>query len=227
MIDCKLVITCDGPAASGKSTIGKMVAEKLGIAFLSSGWFYRALAYLLLTHKGYTVETLIDAQEEHISYYLDSTLLRYEYKNNAAVLYFKNENITPYLKDVKIDKGSILLSPRRLIRDKIMELQRDFASHTSCVIEGRDCGSVVFPDADYKFFITASLAIRATRWNKEQSIRGHRFTQEEAERLLADRDERDRNRAYGALIVPEGAITIDTTTLTLQEAVDLVCTYIR
>lgn len=222
-----MIITCDGPAASGKSTIGKLVAQRLGIAFLSSGWFYRALAYLLLTHEKYTLETLINADESHISYYLDPIVLKYEYKEAAATLYFQDENITPYLKDFVIDRGSILLSPRKFARDKIMHLQRVFASHSSCVVEGRDCGSVVFPDADYKFYITASLEIRSARWNEDQKKRGTIFTPQEAEKQLYDRDERDKKREYGALIIPEGAVLIDTSNLALEESVELIVSYIK
>ena len=222
-----MIITCDGPAASGKSTIGKLVAQRLGIAFLSSGWFYRALAYLLLTHENYTLENLINADEGHIAYYLDPLLLKYEYSELNPALYFKGENITPYLKDFIIDRGSILLSPRKFARDQIMHLQRVFVSHSSCVVEGRDCGSVVFPDADYKFYITASLTVRSARWNEDQKRRGTIFTQQEAEKQLYDRDERDKKREYGALIIPDGAHIIDTTHLTLAESVDSICYYIK
>lgn len=217
-----MIITCDGPAASGKSTIGKLVAQRLQIAFLSSGWFYRALAYLLLTYERYTLDTIYNADLEHISYYLDPALLHYEYTDNKATLYFKNEDITSYLKDYTIDRGSILLSPIRSVRDKIMLLQRKFAENKSCVVEGRDCGSIVFPYADYKFFITADNVVRAARWKKDQEKKGYIFTQEQAEKLLADRDERDRNRIFGALVIPEGAYIVDTTALSLEEAVDLI-----
>lgn len=222
-----MIITCDGPAASGKSTIGKLVAQRLQIPFLSSGWLYRALAYLLLTREHYTLETLINADEEHIVYYLDPALLKYQYLESGATLYFIDENITPYLKDFVIDRGSILLSPRKFARDKIMHLQRVFAANHGCLVEGRDCGSVVFPNADYKFFITASITVRAARWNDDQKKRGNTFTQEEAEKQLADRDERDKKREYGALIIPEGAIVIDTSDLTLEESVNLIVSYIK
>lgn len=221
-----MIITCDGPAASGKSTIAKLVAQRLHIAFLSSGWFYRALAYLLLTHENYTLDTLYTVTPEHIAYYLDPLLLRYEYNNSIATLYFKEENITPYLKHYTMDRGSILLSPVKSIRDKIMLLQRHFAEHQSCVVEGRDCGSVVFPYADYKFFITADLAVRAARWNKDQQKQGNNFTEQQAEQMLADRDERDRKREYGALIVPHDAMVIDTTDMSLEDVVDKICNVI-
>ena len=126
-----------------------------------------------------------------------------------------------------IDRGSILLSPRKFARDKIMHLQRVFASHSSCVVEGRDCGSVVFPDADYKFYITASLEIRSARWNEDQKKRGTIFTPQEAEKQLYDRDERDKKREYGALIIPEGAVLIDTSNLALEESVELIVSYIK
>lgn len=232
----RIIITCDGPAASGKSTIAQLLAHKLEIAFLSSGWFYRALAYLLINYEKYTLETLSTATDEHIEYYLNPKFLRYEYKNGSPRIYFhdvrltSNDNktthisfeevdITPYLKDVMMDRGSIILSPLRVVRDAIMDLQHEFVRAQSCIIEGRDCGSVVFPHADFKFYITADLSVRASRWRDDQAQRGEIFTQTEAEKIINDRDERDKNRSYGALVIPENAIIIDTGSSTIEQTV--------
>jgi cytidylate kinase len=218
-----MIITIDGPTASGKSTIAYQLAQKLGFYYLPTGWIYRAVAYILVEHCGYTQETLSNPSEQDVAYCLDPEHLVYQYDmQKGGVLYFKNQDITPFLKDYKIDRSVAVISPIVMVREMVVHTQRTFAQQHDSVIEGRDIGSVVFPHADYKFYLTASLTVRAQRWMHDQKKRGHIFTQSQAEEEVASRDQKDLERSHSPLKVPEGAIIIDNSAFNLQETIEMI-----
>lgn len=223
-----MIITIDGPTASGKSTVAELLAQRLGFYYLPTGWLYRAVSYLLVKEFSYTLEMLAHPQEQDVAYCLDPSRLVYTYDSSrGGKLFFNGTDITGFLKDYTVDRSVAIISPIPMVRDLVAQAQRAFARTHDSIIEGRDSGSVVFPNAHYKFYLTASLATRAQRWKEDQKRRGNHFTQEEAEREISVRDRKDMERSYSPLKIPDGAIKIDNTSMTLEETVDALLRCIR
>lgn len=223
-----MIITIDGPAASGKSTIARILAERLGYYYLCSGLLYRALSYVLLTFRGYTLETLDQLKQEDIDYCFDAVRFSYRYdEKNKEHIFFNDSDITIYLKDRSIDKASSIISVNMHVRDAITHMQHRIADGHDIVTDGRDVGSLVFPDAEYKFFITAAIEVRAERWRHDQEKYDHYFSLEEAITIITDRDERDKTRQVGPLIIPEGAIIVDTSELNVEQTIEKMQGYLR
>jgi cytidylate kinase len=223
-----VIITIDGPAASGKSTIAAMVAQKLGVYYVSTGLLYRSLGYILVHYYKYDKEGLIIPAIGDVQSCLEENNLIYDYETTTgATVFFKGENITPYLKTKDIDVAASLVSADKDVRQELVKFQRSFAQKNSVVMEGRDIGSVIFPNADFKFFITAQPQVRAGRWQEDQSHKGSDFTAEESLRIITERDTRDRERKASPLKVPEEAVVIDTSNVTIEEALQEILSYIR
>lgn len=223
-----MIITIDGPVASGKSTVSRLLAQRLGYYYLCSGLLYRALAYLLVTRHGYTLETIANPDIKDINACFDAHFFVYQYDQKTEEhIFFDAQDITPYLKDTFIDKVTSLISVNKQVRSAVTAIQHAIAAQHDIVTDGRDVGSVVFPQAEFKFFVTASVAVRANRWRKDQEKYGKFLSFDEAVALITDRDNRDKYRDIAPLIVPQGAIVIDTTELTIQEAVELMMRYIN
>lgn len=222
-----MIITIDGPTASGKSTVAALIAKKLGFFHLNTGYLYRSLAYLLVSVRGYSEHALENVQQEDIAQCVHSDFFSYSYDAQKDVrISYKGDDITRFLKDSSVDHYVAIISPQKLVREAMVEQQRALANKYNLVIDGRDVGSLVFPQANFKFYLTASLPVRAARWQKDQQARGNVFTLEEAQELVHDRDVKDMSRKISPLAVPESAIEVDNSTLTLDETVQKFLSYI-
>jgi CMP/dCMP kinase len=222
-----MIITIDGPTASGKSSAAKELAKQLGFHCLSSGALFRALAYILIDKFGNSVEYLSHPKVEDINAALDPKQFEYRIDDdNCGTVWFDNENITPYLKSVEISQGASILATHKIVRNKLDDLERSLVDHYNIVVEGRDIGSVVFPNADRKFYITASLNERSKRWQQVQKKLGKDFTLAYAKAHIEERDKRDQEREIAPLVIPENAIVIDNTHLDLQGTVDIIMSYL-
>lgn len=206
----RTIITIDGPTASGKSTIAQLLAQDLGIYFLGTGLMFRGLAYLLVERAGYTEAELYFPRSEDLAAYGDRNKFVYE---PTGKIFFEGEDLTPFLKMGRMDSAASIVSTNRAVREVLLNIQRACAEHFSLVAEGRDVGSVVFPSATAKFFLTASLAVRARRWQADQARRGHHVTIEQAMQLVSERDQRDSEREVAPLIKPADAVEIDNSDL--------------
>ena len=217
-----MIITIDGPTASGKSTTAQLLARKLGFFYLNSGFLYRAFAYVLMHERGYTLDRLHNLDEHDIRVYLDPKRISYrcDEKGNPQVK-FDESDITPYLKGSSNDQATSIISTNKKVREALLDVQRCIGVEHDLVVDGRDAGSVVFPQAEFKFYLTAPLEVRIHRWMNDQHIRGNMISFEHACKQLKMRDERDMTRAIAPLIIPQGAIIIDNGLYTLQETVDI------
>lgn len=224
-----MVITIDGPAASGKSTAAQMLAQKLGYYYLNTGLLYRALAFLLLKREGYSEQDLAHPRTEDLTRYLELVHFSYHYSSTGHItITFEELNITPFLKDEEVAKGASIISRNDRVRKALEDMQhRMKEKHVNIVIDGRDCGSVVFPHAEHKFFLTASLQERARRWQQMHAQRGHTLTLKEAEESLKARDKRDKEREISPLIVPQDAIEIDSTDMGIDKVIQKMMEHIR
>lgn len=222
-----MIITIDGPTASGKSTVAALLAKKLGFFHLNTGFLYRSLAYLLVTTRNYSLTDLENVQQEDIVECVRPDFFSYSYDVQKDVrVSYKGNDITPYLKDSSVDQYVAIISPQKLVREAMVDQQRALATKYNLVVDGRDVGSLVFPHAHFKFYLTASLLVRAARWQKDQKARGHDFTLQEAEKMVHDRDLKDMQRKISPLAVPVGGIEIDNSDLTLDETVQKFLSYI-
>jgi cytidylate kinase len=218
-----MIITIDGPAASGKTTVARMLAEALGFYYLGSGLLYRALAYLLRTQKGYRTHDMLRVQPEDVQDLMDAKKFVYTYNHGKEQIFFLGNPLdSACLRTPEIASDASVLAAQAVVRAALRIVQRAIADTHNLVVEGRDAGSVVFPDASLKFFITASVQERAHRFAQDQESRGIHITIDQAISLIEHRDARDKNRELDPLIVPDGAHVIDTTNLTPQQVVSRV-----
>jgi cytidylate kinase len=213
-----MIITIDGPTASGKSTLGRMLAKKLGYYYLYSGLMFRALAYVLKHTYGYTNVQFEHPRIDEVEQILDPSRFIYTYdEQRKERICFDEVNITPHLKAGGIDQLASIVSRNSAVREKLMQLQRSIAAANDLIVDGRDSGSVVFPYADYKFYVTASEDERAKRWLKLQGTYDTDRSLEGARAFINERDQRDIKRQIAPLTIPEGAHVIDNSDQTPQE----------
>lgn len=215
-----MVITIDGPSASGKSTVARAVAQQLNYFYIASGTIYRGLAYVLMHARGYTQNTIAHVQESDVIYCFDGSRFSYEYnahKNEHII--FEGVDITYALKSPLVDSGASLIGTNPMVRAQIVQLIRALAQQHDIVIDGRDCGSIMFPSAEHKFYLTASLAVRAARWQSLQATLGKNSSLDQALQSIAMRDERDSSRAIAPLKIPDGACVIDSSDKDVQEVI--------
>ncbi len=206
-----MIITIDGPALSGKSTVAQKLAKNLGFYYLYTGLLYRAIAYVLVEKFKVEEEELSSLPLKDLEFVEN---LHYSYQEGEPRLFFRGEDITSKLKDPSVDQLSSKVAANKNAREALLEIQREIGKNYDIVADGRDCGSVLFPNADYKFFLSASLEVRAERKSKYEGI-----SKEKAARELAERDERDCSREAAPLVVPKDAILIDNSDLNIEETV--------
>lgn len=208
-------IAIDGPAASGKSTIAKRIAEKLNIAYINTGSLYRAVALAAL-RAGRDLASIDRG-------FLDT--LQLEYAKDAADGYELKLNGAfpgPALRTPEVAAGASLVATRPIVRDYLLDVQRGFAGERMIVMEGRDIGTVIFPDAAFKFFVTATPEERARRRLAQDGEAADGATLAEVAREIAARDKQDSERAVAPLKPAADAAVIDTTGLSIDEAVDTI-----
>ena len=209
------VVAIDGPAGAGKSTVARMVADRLDYAYINTGSLYRALAYAAKTSS----IAFSDITPEFLHE------LKLEYR--GADLYLNGKKLDSELRLPECATGASIVSAKPFVRDFLMPVQRNAAAQQWIVMEGRDIGTVVFPEAEKKFFVTASPEERARRRMAQSAEVADGAT---FESILADiiaRDERDMNRAVAPLRQADDAILIDTTGLDIEQVVDKVVEYCR
>ena len=209
-------IAIDGPAGAGKSTIAKAVAKRLGIIYLDTGAMYRSVAYYVLEHGA-------DVNDERaVEALLPGIVMDIRYENGMQQIYVSGKNVTPYLREPHMSKAASDVSALPVVRYKMVELQREFAKTHDVVLDGRDIGTFVLPDANCKIFMTASPEERAQRRFKELAEKGVGCTFEEVLADINKRDYNDSHRAVAPLKKAEDAVELDTTHLTVDEVAEKV-----
>jgi len=221
-----MIITIDGPSVSGKSTVARQIAKRLHLYYIASGMLFRSLAYLLMEKYGYTPTTVDHATDAEITALLAPERFAYTYDAVGEHIFFDGLEITTVLKNSDIDTGASVVATSKIARDALLQFQRTLAHANDCIIDGRDCGSVVFPHADFKFFLTASIDVRAQRWQTAQAILGNIVTTQEAETFVAARDQRDATREVDPLVIPQGAKIVDNSNIDQDETANLIIAYI-
>jgi len=215
------VITIDGPAGSGKSTVAKILAKKLGYTYLDTGAMYRAVA-LLVKEKGISLE-----DRSLLKKVCESMKIRFAYQGEEQKIFLEERDISEEIRTSEIDLLSSDVSSIREVRDVMTALQRKIAENHNLVAEGRDMGTVVFPNARIKFFLTASFDTRVMRRYTERKNKGEDISLERIKEELAKRDAQDQSRSLAPLKPAEDAVIIDTSQLSIKEVVDKMLFYIE
>jgi cytidylate kinase len=208
-----MVITIDGPGGAGKTTLSKALAARLGFAFLDTGALYRAVALCALG-EGLAPQSLDSAQ-------LTAWLQRIKLELLPAGAALEGRLVESFIRNEAVASLASRISSLPEVRRYLLELQRQAGQGISLVAEGRDMGTVVFPQADLKFFLTASEEERAKRRFRELAARDQEVTLEQVRREIAQRDERDFSRSLAPLMPARDAIIIDNTDMTENQVLDL------
>lgn len=209
MLKTGFVITIDGPAASGKSSVSRALAKILGCPWVSTGSFYRGLAYVAVQLK----TNLND--EKAIVELAKSDIWSVEMGEEKTYVYFQGQDVTDEAHRESVGNAASQISQYPLVRKMLLEPQRRCRNSKGLVAEGRDCGSVVFPDADLKIYLTANSENRAQRRSQQSGV-----SKEDIEKLQKIRDNQDLTRTAAPMKIAQGAHVIDTSDMTLSQVVN-------
>tara|TARA_Y100000768_G_scaffold340396_1_gene284221 strand:+ start:429 stop:1088 length:660 start_codon:yes stop_codon:yes gene_type:complete len=208
-----MIISIDGPAASGKSTTARLLAKKLDFIHLNTGLYYRAITYIFIKNN------LFDSNQSSIIDFFNNNNIELKGKSLSRV--FWNEiNISSFLFENIVNEKIHIISNNAIIRKKLVSMQRLIGRENNIVCEGRDIGSVVFPNADFKFFLVADIKSRIKRRFNEQKLKNPLLDIKDVEDSLTSRDFNDSTRINSPLIKPVDSIEIDTTKMTIEMQVD-------
>jgi CMP/dCMP kinase len=206
------VITIDGPSGSGKSTVAKLLSERLGWSYLDSGAIYRLIAYVSLDNPGYT--------EDDILVIIENINIKFEFKDNHYRIYLDEKDVTNVIREERIGEEASKLAKNNKIRASLINIQRHYDNNLNLVTDGRDMGTIIFPNASLKLFLTASLEERAARRYLELQNIGNPIDLGQIETTMRARDARDEKRESSPLVAAVDSIHIDTTSFDITEVVE-------
>lgn len=212
-----LVIAVDGPAGAGKSTIAKLIADKLGINYIDTGAMYRAITYKCLNNN-------IDINNENDVIEI-AKKCDIDFKDNN--IYLNGSLLKDEIRTMEVSNNVSNVAKIKEVRYLMVDIQRNIGKMNSVILDGRDIGSYVFPDADYKFFLVATPEERGNRRYKELKNKGYDVNLEEIIKDIVKRDEIDSNREFAPLVKATDAIEIDTTGKSIDDVVNSVLSYLK
>lgn len=206
-------IAIDGPAGAGKSTIAKAVAKRMNLIYVDTGAMYRAMALFMLRNN-------VDSQDaEAISKKCQEADITIGYENGVQVVYLNGENVNAYLRTEEVGNMASVTSVQPAVRKKLVELQQALAAKTDCIMDGRDIGTCVLPNAQVKIYLTASSEVRAKRRFDELTAKGESCDLAKIKADIEERDYRDMNREHSPLKQAEDAVLLDTSDMTIEEVI--------
>lgn len=204
-------IAIDGPAGAGKSTIAKKVAKELGYIYVDTGALYRTVALFMIQNK-------ININDENeVNKALDRIDISMKYEDGIQNIYLNKENVNSLIRTIEVSKIASKTSTYKKVREKLLFLQKDIAKKNKVVMDGRDIGTVILPNADLKIFLTASAKVRGERRYKEIIERDELADLQSIIEDIEKRDEQDKNRAISPLRKANDAIEIDSSYMTIDE----------
>ncbi len=204
-------IAIDGPAGAGKSTIAKMVAKELGFIYVDTGAMYRAIALYMLRNNM--------KQEEEVATHVKEASVEIIYQNGEQQVVLNGENVSGLIRTEEVGKMASFVAKIKEVRAQLLDLQRNLAAKENVIMDGRDIGTHVLPNADVKIYLTASASERANRRYKELCEKGITCNLQEIENDIIARDEQDMNREIAPLKQAEDAVLVDSSHMTIAEVV--------
>ena len=215
LFDKKYIIAIDGGPGTGKSSVSDIIANNLGIIHIDTGAMFRGLSY-------YFIKNNIELNEENVISNLNNIDVKLEYVSGNTVVLLNGEDITAYIRKEEVSKAASFVSKIKEVRNKLLELQRSMANTNSVILDGQDIGTVVFPNADYKFFFTASIEKRAKKRTEDLLKKGEDVTYESVKNALEKRDFDDKHRKEAPIKKADDAIEFDTTPYTKEETAKII-----
>lgn len=207
----KFSIALDGPSGSGKSTVAKLLAASFHILYLDTGAMYRACALKAVKEK------LTNITEEAVKPLMDGLDLKIEYRDGTQHTILDGEDVSEAIRRPEVSMAASNISALRCVREKMVEMQRRIAKEQSCVLDGRDIGTHVLPDAEFKFYVTATSAVRAKRRYDELKAKGYSVDLSGLQKEIEERDRNDSTREFSPLRKAEDAVLVDTSEMTIEE----------
>lgn len=217
-----MIITLDGPCGSGKSTLAQLLAQKLGFFYINSGYLYRTVAYVLVHEYGYDETMLHTPHVDDVAQILHENNFIYHYRDGVAQVFFRGNEITHHLKMSTVSHHASIVSAHLGVRQLVVPVQQKFAQSYNLVTDGRDCGTEIYPDAEFKFYVVAAPEIRAQRLQADLQARGIEMSFEEVLGMTIARDERDMNRVVSPLKKAADAIEIDSSNLSVHQLLEFI-----
>ena len=217
-----LIITIDGPSGVGKSTVAKSVAKHLGLTYLDTGAMYRAIALQVKRNP-----LNIDNEEELSSLLGNTDIKVVNNEDNVLIITLNNEDITGKIRSPEISQLSSDVATKSLVRKKLVEIQREIGLNGNIVVEGRDMGTYVFPDADFKFYLDATIEERAKRRKNQLIETGHNIGEDKMINEIELRDKQDKERLESPLHPAPNAVIIDTTNLIADEVTNRIIAEVK
>jgi cytidylate kinase len=218
----ELIVTIDGPAGSGKSTVAGLLAQKLGASFLDTGAMYRAVTLAAMQTGGDL------KNEDELLTVTQKTRFQFSVEKGKTAVRINGIDATEQIRSTEVTANARYIASSPKVRDKLVQMQRQFAAeHEKIVTEGRDQGTVAFADADIKFFLTANPAERARRRKAELQAKGDIQSIEQIQKAMEQRDKSDQDRTVGPLKPADDAIIVDTTDLNIEQVVDKLLSYVK
>lgn len=208
-----IIIAIDGPAASGKSTLAKYLADKLDFLYVDTGAMYRAITY-------FAIENNIIDDEEAVIEAARNIDLSLNYRNGITNVFINGNDVTSEIRTPRVNAKVSDISRIKKVRVELVKLQRKFGDNNNLIVEGRDTTTVVFPNADLKIFLTADVSERARRRHLEFKEKGIQLELKEVEKSISNRDRIDSSRKVSPLKKADDAIEVDTTNLTIEQEID-------
>lgn len=209
-------IAIDGPAGAGKSTIAKKLAKKLGFIYVDTGAMYRAMAYYFLSN-----EIAVENQEA-IAAVCPDVAVTISYEEGEQQVILNGENVNSKIRTEEVGNMASATSIYPVVREKLVELQRQLAATADVIMDGRDIGTCVLPDAQVKIYLTASSATRAKRRYEELTLKGNKCNLAEIEKDIIERDYRDMHRETSPLMQAEDAVLVDSSQMSIDEVVETI-----
>lgn len=207
-------IAIDGPAGAGKSSIAKLVAKKLSFVYVDTGAMFRTVAYYFLSQgKDPSDAEMVTEECEKIS-------ISIEYKDGAQHIFLDGTDVSTEIRQEEVGKNASVVAKNQAVRNRLLALQRQMAEKQDVIMDGRDIGTVVLPDAQVKIYLTASASVRAERRYKELVEKGENCNLKKIEEDIIARDEQDMNREIAPLKQAEDAVLVDSSYMTIEEVVD-------
>jgi cytidylate kinase len=216
----KIIIAIDGPAGSGKSTIAKMVAERLNYTYLDTGAMYRAITYLALQ------QGIVD-NEEAVNKMVDALDVTLNFEDSLTHVFAGGVEVTDYIRTPEVNSKVSEIAAMPFVRKELVRMQQDMGKIGNIVAEGRDTTTVVFPDADLKIYLVASVEVRAERRHKEYLEKGVEITLDEVIENIIKRDKIDSGRATSPLRKAENALEVDTSNISVEEEFEILIKNIK
>lgn len=214
-------IAIDGPAGAGKSSIAKLVAKKLEFVYIDTGAMYRAMAL-------YFIKNGINTKEEtEVSAHCDEISITITYENGSQQIFLNGDNVSAEIRNEQVGNQASVVAAYGCVREKLVAIQREMAASSDVIMDGRDIGTVVLPDADVKIYLTASSAVRAQRRYKELQEKGVACDLGKIEEDIILRDKQDMSREISPLKQAEDAILLDSSDMGINEVVEQIISIVK